>query len=578
MGHVSALALLGSTAACGTPDADQTDDADDGITASGSSGGQKGGGGTSGNPGAGGTAGNGGGTVIDGTGGSVVTEGGVTLNGTPEFHSFVRLTHAQWANSINEIFGMEAVAPDLTQTLHPDPPSGTFGNNERSLYVGPELWADYQRTVEETAEAVAQDGAAMAALGGLENSQDFIKTVGRRAFRRPLTTQEMTTYQELWTQGATFYESGDDGLDGARIFIRALLQSPHFVYRIETTAPGSRLSGLELAAKISLLFRKTTPSEELLAAAEAGDLDTDEGLEAAVMDLLSEDSARETLREFHTELYGLNRYKNIEKSTTTFPDYREELNDVLMEADSMFFDAIFENDGGFRDVLTSPVAYVNNEIAPYYGLSSNSNRLTEVTLDETRPGFLTRVGFLSYNATLSMPDPIHRGVDINLRMLCQELSPPPGAIPPLPASIPNQTNRERVEAHTGSGVCANCHKTIINPLGFAFESFDAMGQDRPTDAGEAVDTADSYEFNNGLQSFADASELISILAEHPQTHDCYSAKLAEYLLGRDLSPPEAALVTSVSGSSLSADASIRQLVLTTVLDPRFTHAQTGDAQ
>jgi hypothetical protein len=291
---------------------------------------------------------------------------------------------------------------------------------------------------------------------------------------------------------------------------------------------------------------------------------------------------------FHTELYGLDRYRNIQKSTSTFPDYAVELNQVLLEADLMFFNEIYETDGGVTDIFTSPVVYMNDQISGFYGIEppaapgpfgpqpTGGDELRREELDD-RPGYLTRVGFLAYNATLSLPDPIHRGVDINNRMLCEELNPPPGTIPPLPEPKPGQTNRERVTDHTSEGVCANCHMKIINPLGFAFEGFDAMGQVQTMDNGNVIDTADEYEFNDGIKPFEDAAGLIDLLIENKQTHACYTSRLAEYVLGRDVASGDEGLVTSTQEASSENAASIKELILAMVIDPKFTNAQ-GEAQ
>ncbi len=518
-------------------------------------------------------------TDTDTNGGPVHVSGGVELNGEPEVFSVVRLTHAQWKNAVEDVFGITSSIDDQVDTLYPDPPNGTFDNNEKSLYVGAELWGTLQRVAENVAEVIVSETGTIAGLGGVQDSTAFINKVGKRAFRRPLSAEEITKYQALWDQGATFYASGDNNLDGARLFIEAILQSPGFVYRSESTPVGSRLSGLELATKLSFLLLNTTPSDELLAAAENGELDTDAGLTAIVTEMLETDEAKETLLHFHSELYGLQRYKNMDKNTELFPEFnRDTTPPALQEADSLFFTHIYEEDLGFRDILGSPVAYVNNEIASFYGLTSNSTEMEQVTLDTSRPGFLTRAGFLTYNANLTVPDPIHRGVDINLRMLCRDLTPPPGAIPPLPTPEPGQTNRELVEAHTGQGVCANCHLKIINPLGFAFEGFNAVGGPRPTDQDKPVNTADTYRFSDGEQSFTDAVDLIDILKEHPQTHSCYSARLSEFLLARDVDARDQELVESLFDSSFNGAESIKQLILKTVVDPSFTKAQMGAAQ
>ncbi|HXS18980.1 MAG TPA: DUF1592 domain-containing protein, partial [Polyangiaceae bacterium] len=451
-------------------------------------------------------------------------------------------------------------------------------NNEKGLYVGPELWADYQRVAEQVAETVATTPAIVDNLGGLTDRAAFIEKVGHRAYRRPLTTDETTALSALWDLGATYYASGDADVDGARVFLEGLLQSPHFLYRIEWTETGSPLSGAELVTKLSYLLKNTTPTDDLLTSAEAGELDAEGALAEAATAMLSEDTARAAALKFHSELYGLDRYKNIQKSTTTFPNFNDGLKDTLLQADQKFFDHVFEADGGLRELLTSPLAYVNQQTASYYGVQASGTQLSEVMLDETRPGFLTRLGFLAYNATLSQPDPIHRGVDINLRMLCKELQPPPGTIPQLPEPIPNQTNRERVELHTSDVSCAKCHAKIINPLGFAFENFDAMGQTRTMDAGQAINTAATYEFNDGEKSFTDAADLIGIMAEHEQIHSCYSAMLTQFVLGHDVASRESDLVTAVHQASYQSDASMKQLILTILNDPLFTVAQAGDTQ
>ncbi len=519
----------------------------------------------------------------DGDGDSPATPGtapaGVQLKGTPDYNAFVRLTHKQWENTVIDIFELQpSDVEGLVATLYPDPPSGRFSNNEKGLYVGPELWGDYQRVAEEIAETVAGTASIVTSLGGFADRTAFIEKVGHRAYRRPLTADETSAFSTLWDLGATYYDSGDADVDGARVFLEALLQSPHFIYRIEWTQPGSTLSAPELVTKLSFLLKNTTPSDELLSSAEEGELDADGALADAALEMISGDTARAVALSFHTELYGLDRYKNIQKSTSTFPNYTEEVKDILLQADQRFFDHLFEADGGLRELLTSPLAYVNQQTARYYDVQATGAQLTEVMLDETRPGFLTRLGFLAYNGTLSQPDPIHRGVDINLRMLCEELEPPPGTIPQLPEPIPNQTNRERVELHTSDAACAKCHAKIINPLGFAFESFDAMGQARTMDAGQPVDTAATYAFNDGEKSFDGAADLINLMAEHEQVHSCYSAMLTQFILGRDVAGRESDLVTAVHQASYQGDASMKELMLTIVNDPAFTVAQAGGTQ
>jgi hypothetical protein len=500
--------------------------------------------------------------------------GGLKLQGKPQYFRAVRLTHAQWENSVRDVLLLPTTS-GLSTTFIPDPPDGTFSNNERALYVSDTLSRDYQRGAEAVAADVAGNAAQLAQLSPAGDASGFIASVGRRAFRRTLTAEEQTAYETLWASGATFFSSGDGFADGARIFLEALLQSPYFVYRVEISPDGSRLSGVELATKISYLLRNTTPNESMLDAAEAGELDSEAGVAALVSTLLEEDGARATLETFHRELFGLDRYRSILKSPEAFPTFDDALIPTLLDADLLFFAHVFTQNLGFREILTSNVAFVNDATAGYYGLSASSSTLTQAELDGSRPGFLTRVGFLAYNANLIDPDPIHRGVDINNRLLCAQLSPPPGEIPPLPDPIPGQTNRERVAAHTGDGFCGGCHNEIINPPGFALESFDAVGQLRTTDNGKPVDTTGAFLIGNQSFAFSNIVELTSQIAENETAHSCYAAHLAEFAFARDVDGRDVALVTSVEKQSLEGDASIKAMLLSLMTSREFARAHTS---
>jgi hypothetical protein len=520
---------------------------------------------------------NSGGQTGDGDGDGpppVELPGGVVLDGNPEYYRVIRLTHAQWQNSVKDLLQLSD-ATGLVDAFFPDPSSGKFTNNERDLFIAEELQSDYYNAAAALAETIATDPAALTAVGDAASSTEFINTLGAQAFRRALTTEETAKYEALWAKGPEFFASGDNAVDGARVFLEALLLSPNFLFRLELTPTGQRLSGEELATKVSYLLRDTLPSEELLTAATSGELDTNAGLAAVVTAMLDEDSASDSLTEFHYELYELGRYLNIAKSTTSFPEYSDALNPVLLEADLLFFEHVYREGGGLRDILTSDVAYVNQETAEFYGLSAQGSALTEVTLDGSRPGFLTRLGFLTQNASRTQSDPIHRGVDINFKVLCADLPAPPPDVPALPEPVPGQTNRERVALHTSPQTCAGCHEQIINPIGFAFENYDAIGRVRTMDEGQEVDTASEYAFSDAVKPFADSNELIDLMVEGQQAHGCYSASLAEYVLTRDIASGEEGLVKNLQEMSLGTAASIKDLVVSMVQDPLFTDAQGG---
>jgi hypothetical protein len=526
--------------------------------------------------GAGGTLGGTGGTGVGGTAG--VPASGINLRGAPVFYRVVRLTHEQWEASVRDLLQLDAL-PGLAPSFAPDPPDGTFSNNERALAVNGDLRNDYQRGAETLAAQVAGNAQSLARVtGGASDKTAFVTAFGRKVFRRPLTPAEVTTYTADFDEGAMFFASGNAFTDGVRMIIESMLQSPHFLYRMELGTDGTPLNGYEMASKLSFLLRDTTPDAALLDAAAAGELDTGAGVVAKATAMLDGPAGQTVMARFHTELFGLTRYDQIDKNRTAFPDYTEALNAEFQQADQLFFDRIFSTGQGLRAILTSPLAFVTGATAGFYGVSASGSTLTEVQLGPDRPGYLTRLGFLALNANLSQPDPIHRGVDVINRLMCADLQPPAGTIPELPEVTQGQTNRERVTAHTGDGTCGEgCHSTLINPVGFAFENFDAIGRARTTDNGKPIDTTGELETAAGMKAFTGAPELAAVLAADPSVHGCYSVHLAEYTLARDIATGDRALVDGLEGISMNDNASVKAIVLAAVGHPSFL-TRTGGAQ
>ncbi len=564
--------LVGSTIACtGTiGDAEKTGGAGSPGNPTGGSGDPTGVGGN-GNPT--GVGGNGNPTGVGGSG-NPGPGPGVTLNGAPILSRFVRLTHEQWEQSAKDLLGLSAV-PGLSGSFTGDPPGTMFSNNERNLFVTSGLRTDYQLAAETLGPMAVASTASLAKINPNNTANDpltFIRGFGKRAFRRPLTTAEETRYQALFTNGATVFKSGNNFKDGAQLVVEAMLQSPNFLYRIELGTAGQALSGYEIATKLSYLLRNTMPDDALLTAAAGTTLTTVDGLASQAQIMLDATPARTVFQRFHTELFGLDRYESITKDATAYPSFNAQMNADLQAADAMLFDTLFSTNKGFREVLLTNVAFVNQAIAPLYGMTATGATLKQVTVGADRPGFFTRAGYLAFNGTLRDPDPIRRGVDIVRRVMGQaDLEPPDNiVIPPLPAPIAGQTNRERVNAHTGPGTCGEtCHGYVINPVGFAFESFDTVGKARTTDNGKPVDTSGSFAFADATKSFKNAPELLTLMADAPQTHLTYAAHLAEFTLARDIREADRPFVTTLQQLSSTANSSIKQIVIATIKDPAF---------
>ena len=188
-----------------------------------------------------------------------------------------------------------------------------------------------------------------------------------------------------------------------------------------------------------------------------------------------------------------------------------------------------------------------------------------------RAGLLTQMGFLAANAEEQMPNIIIRGVHIAHDVLCVDLPPPPDAVPPLPAVVPNSTNRQRVEQLTHVAPCNSCHERNINPLGFAFENLDGLGRFRTQDNGQPINARASYTLDGKEVSFDGPTALIKAIAESKQAHDCYTRRWAEYLYGReiDLANQADAGLVDQAGLRSKANMSVKDIILNLVATDAF---------
>ena len=522
-----------------------------------------------GGPGSGANGANG----ANGSGPGGAGAGSINLNGSPQYYRFVRLTNAQWGRAVQDVLKLDA--PSGLEQSFQSAVIGTtdFSNNELVLDVNQESWASFQTAAETLAAQVTATDAALAKVYSGTDAAGFITTLGRRAYRRPLTTAEQSTYMTLYNQGSSLTGTRSTFAKGASLVIRAMLQSPYFLYRTELGANGAPCSGYEMAAKLSLWLRGTTPSDALLdSAAGPGKLDTADGAAALATTMLGEPTATAVMRQFHGELLHFDRFAQISKvGVPTLQGCAERrvpgrLQPVLRqhlhpgprrEGDPDLHDRLRRSGDGaaLRDDARRPAGTSQQDLGPQ------------------RVGWFSQIPYLALYGFNGDPDSIHRGVTLNLDVLCATLGPPAATIPPIPPLEPGQTNRQRIDTLT-SGCGASCHNDMINPLGFSFEHFDGMGQYRDTEnGGLTIDSSGSYTFADGsTKSWTDAAGLMQVLASTPQTHTCYAKKLASFGLQRDIVASDMPLLTALTASSMAATGSVKQMILDLVRNDAFrTH-------
>jgi len=490
----------------------------------------------------------------------------VDLTGTPIYTRVQRLTNRQWENAVSDILHFQQPHELSAAFLAPLAGVTTFDNNERVLFVDPQRFIDFEAGAEAAAAIATGTAEALAALYTGDDAPGFVRVFGRRAFRRPLTTDEETKYQNVFARGEQLYGAGF--AQGAALVVRAMLQSPHFLYRTELGPADDPLSAYELASKLSFWLLGTTPSESLLDAAAAGTLASTEALVSTARQMLEDPRAIAVMRDFHGQLLHVAYLESISKS---LPEFDPAINSELGLASNAFFDLIFGQNFGLRELLTSKQAYVGPGLAPFYGLKVPAGRLELRDVGPARSGYFMQVPFLMLWSSNTQTSPIERGSQLERALLCGPERPSPlNVIPSLPV-VANQTTRQRTTQLTAS--CgATCH-SYIDPLGFAFENFDGLGKQRELDNGQPIDTTGVYPLAEGVASFADGNELMKVLANSTQVHTCYSKHLTSYALGRDLAESDRPVLESLG--KVSQSQSLKELIVALVQGPMFRTRKDG---
>jgi hypothetical protein len=421
-----------------------------------------------------------------------------------------------------------------------------------------------------------------------------LQRFAQRAWRRPIERQERERLQNFWQANLA---AGT--VEEALVLTAAsVLQAPQFVYRIErgnaeaATANHMPLTDWEVATRLSLFLWDSMPDAKLFQAAADGQLSTADGVRVQAQRMLQDEKAHSALVHFHNQWLGTDAIHHVspdrsaygplygldpdpELDTTGDADWPAVLGPVRysMEAEVFLFirDVLFRGDGTLTALFTADRGWSSSYTAPLYGDAEALEGDTETWPYETiiastpsqgtlrlkpigfppgeRAGLLTLPAFLAVGAYTVHPAPILRGHTVIERITCTDLGvPPQGAESEAPADTldAESTNRSRTEQATSSEECAGCHD-VLNPPGFAFEHYDAMGMWRAQDNGEPVDASGSYSLAGEVFTFADALSLSALLAASDQVRNCYSLLWARYAVGESLDPDDERLAEIQAG-------------------------------
>lgn len=491
-----------------------------------------------------------------------------------------RLSHSQYQRTLQDLLG---ISESLELTFPPDASNGFGFDTSNAYLVDPRLGPQYRAMAESLAARAAADAALVAHVAPcVENTpvcrDRFLVSFGERAFRRPLTREDLESFQAVFDAGAARYRGGDAFRDGVRASLEVMLQAPEFLYRTEASRAVDStgrvwLDDFEVASRLSYFLFDSMPDAPLFAAARAGRLRTPDQVEAEARRMLAEPRVLDKLVAFHEQAWELERFARISPDAATYPEAPKGLVQRVRRATRLFLRDVLRSGGGLEELLTAPYAYADEGLLPLYGAPAQPStiaggRFARVDFDpRQRQGLLMQVGYLAANAYSVSTDPIHRGLFVIRDLLCREVpDPPPGATttPPPETDRPIVTTRDEVNLVTGQSFCPSCHMEINAP-GYAFEGFDAVGRRRQTENGVAVDTSGTMVLDGQPVSFAGPTELVERLASSREAHRCYSRRWLEFAYGRPLAASDLPTLDAIAANSRP----IADIIVAIVRSPQF---------
>jgi len=511
-----------------------------------------------------------------------------------------RLTTYEYNNTIRDLLN-DTMNPGGSLPAQVDSKQNLFGNDADEQAPSSLLVEKYQTV----AEAVAgRATASTTALGKLHSCASNVTTANEescarmiatslapRAYRRAVSTSEVDEMVSLFKTVRAL--SGSTFASSVAAIVEAMLQAPDFLYRVELGQAVSgnsavkRIAGREMATRLSYLFWQTMPDAALFQAADAGMLDTNEGVKGQAQKMLDDSRSHAMVAFFFDNLLPIPDLSGLTRDATAFPKWSSSIGSAMRSEVQRFLEyEIFEDTtqsaapyaaGSWPAILTAPFTFVNQALFSYYGsatFASGTNvtgtNLTKVNLNTSqRLGLLTLGGMAAGSTISSNTNPVLRGSFVVNKLMCKNIELPVGFTPMAPDPYSGKTARERYMKHSASDSCRPCHQ-FIDPLGFPFENYDAIGiyretekwtdkttnmtYDTPIDASGSVPGVDGTAKN--------AVELVQLLAKSSDVGNCFASHWMRFAYGRSLAEGDACNQQTVGNAFKEAGYNVKQLLLT----------------
>lgn len=420
-----------------------------------------------------------------------------------------------------------------------------------------------------------------------EVTREVVERFARRAFRRPVTPGELARLVKFVDLAQ---QNGDPFERGIQVAVEAILVSPQFLFRVELDQrPPQRRRGessppppppvpineFELASRLSYFLWSSMPDDELYHLALNNKLREGNTLEKQVARMLRDPKARALVDNFADQWLQIRNLKTVNPDKARFPTFDENLRTAMQTETELFFEWIIKNDRPVLDLIDADYTFVNERLAKHYGLPNvTGDGFRKVSLKGTpRGGILTQASILTVTSNPTRTSPVKRGKWILEQILGTPPPPPPGDVPELDKDTKlTGTLRQKMEQHRVNPACASCHAKM-DPIGFGFENFDAIGSWRDKDGDQAVDA--SGELPNG-QTFRGPVELKNLFKKRDKDFvRCLAEKMLTYALGRGVEYYDACAIDAIVDGTVNQDYRFSRLVLEIVKSEPFQKRKGG---
>ncbi len=411
-----------------------------------------------------------------------------------------------------------------------------------------------------------------------EHARNVLRDFVTKAWRRPVTDDALERLLHVVDQ---VLEEGSSYGEAIQVAVQAALTSPWFLYRWELDpvlqeGEGSRpLDAYELASRLSYFLWSSMPDERLFSLAEAGELTRPEVLRSEIKRMLDDPKSEALTRNFAGQWLQFRNLESVTPDPSLFPDFTPKLRDAMKKETELFFTTIMRENRPLTDFLEADFTFLNGPLARHYGVDGpQGDAFERVRLDATVPrgGILTQASVLTLTSNPTRTSPVLRGKWILEQILGTPPPPPPPDVPELESDQEGALRgslRERMEQHRLKPECATCHEKM-DPIGFAFEHFNAVGQWREVDGGFPIDA--SGELPDGTR-FDGARELVRQLKTRDTFVLCVIEKMLTFALGRGLEYYDKCTIDTIHQDLRDHNLAFQTLVESIVLSESFQQRQ-----